>query len=250
MVRVRNLSVDRIGLPRGSFRVLWPHSAKTARIVCTLLLCLTLHGEGSIPKEPVTVTFVDPEWSHDLTEHTVVTDDRLKDFTQQTGVGVKHLPTPETTLDQLDLVRKLLRQASSSPDVYGVDVIWPEVLSGELVDLNPDFKAQLSSINPDVVASYTVNGRLVAVPYHSDIGVLFYRTDLLRRYGYRGPPRTWDELEQMAARIQAGERARGQKNFWGFIWPGAAGEGLTCNALEWQVLKVEAELSRPTAQSA
>jgi trehalose/maltose transport system substrate-binding protein len=39
----------------------------------------------------------------------------------------------------------------------------------------------------------------------------------------------------MAARIQSGERARGQKDFWGFTWPGAAGEGLTCNALEWQV---------------
>src|SRR6202158_5970415 len=39
----------------------------------------------------------------------------------------------------------------------------------------------------------------------------------------------------MAARIQNGERSRGQKDFWGFIWPGAAGEGLTCNALEWQI---------------
>jgi trehalose/maltose transport system substrate-binding protein len=39
----------------------------------------------------------------------------------------------------------------------------------------------------------------------------------------------------MAARIQEGERARGKKDFWGFIWPGASGEGLTCNALEWQI---------------
>jgi trehalose/maltose transport system substrate-binding protein len=183
----------------------------------------------------VTVTFVDPEWSKDLNERTLIADDRLKDFTQQTGIGVKHLPTPETALDQLDLVRKLLRQESSSPDVDGVDVIWPGVLSEELLDLKPYLATELSSINPDVVASYTVKGKLVAVPYRSDLGVLFYRKDLLRRYGYRAPPRTWDELEQMAARIQEGERARGQKDFWGFTWPGAAGEGLTCNALEWQV---------------
>src|ERR1700687_298798 len=39
----------------------------------------------------------------------------------------------------------------------------------------------------------------------------------------------------MAAKIPKGERARGQKDFWGFLWPGATGEGLTCNALEWQV---------------
>jgi trehalose/maltose transport system substrate-binding protein len=224
-----------MGLTIGSCKVSWPRSTKTARIVSTLLFSLVLYGEHPIPKEAVTVTFVDPEWSHDLTEHTVVADDRLKDFTQETGIGVKHLPTPETTLDQLDLVRKLLREGSSTPDVSGVDVIWPGVLSEELMDLKPSLATELPSINADVAASYTVKGRLVAAPYHSDLGVLFYRRDLLRQYGYAAPPRTWDELERMAARIQNGERARGQKDFWGFLWPGAAGEGLTCNALEWQV---------------
>jgi trehalose/maltose transport system substrate-binding protein len=219
----------------GIHKLSWPRSTKAARILCTFLLSWMLYGEHPISREPVTVTFVDPEWSHDLTEHTVVTDDRLKDFTQETGIGVKHLPTPETTLDQLDLIRKLLGQGNSTPDVSGVDVIWPGVLSEELTDLKPSLATELSSINADVAASYTVRGRLIAAPYHSDIGVLFYRRDLLRRYGYRAPPRTWDELEQMAARIQKGERARGQKDFWGFLWPGAAGEGLTCNALEWQI---------------
>jgi trehalose/maltose transport system substrate-binding protein len=212
-----------MGLTIGICKVSWPRSTKTARIACILLFSLILHGEHPLSKESVTVTFVDPEWSHDLTEHTVVADDRLKDFTQETGIGVKHLPTPETTLDQLDLVRKLLRQGSSTPDMSGVDVIWPGVLSEELMDLKPYLATELASINADVAASYTVKGRLVAVPYHSDIGVLFYRRDLLRRYGYAAPPRTWDELEQMAAKIQKGERARGQKDFWGFLWPGAAG---------------------------
>jgi trehalose/maltose transport system substrate-binding protein len=234
-MRIRNLSGYQMGPTIHIGKVPWLRSTKTVGIVCTLLFSLILHGEYPISKEPVTITFVDPEWSHDLIERTLITDDRLKDFTQQTGIAVKHLPTPETTLDQLDLVRKLLRQESTSPDVDGVDVIWPGALSEELMDLKPDLATELSSINADIVASYTVKGKLVAVPYHSDIGVLLYRKELLRRYGYRAPPRTWDELERMAARIQEGERARGQKNFWGFIWPGAAGEGLTCNALEWQV---------------
>src|ERR1700733_309018 len=224
-----------MGFTIGIWNASRPRSTKTARIVCILLFSLILHGERPPSKESVTVTFVDPEWSHDLTDHSVLADDRLKDFTQQTGIAVKHLPTPETALDQLDLVRKLFRQGSSTPDVSGCDVIWPGVFNEKVMDLKPYLATELSSINADVVASYTVKGKLVAVPYHSDIGVLFYRRDLLRRYGYKAPPRTWDELERMAARIQNGERARGQKDFWGFTWPGAAGEGLTCNALEWQV---------------
>jgi trehalose/maltose transport system substrate-binding protein len=37
----------------------------------------------------------------------------------------------------------------------------------------------------------------------------------LRKYGYDRPPRNWDELDRMAKRIQAGERAKGKKDFWG-----------------------------------
>src|SRR5258708_21007703 len=129
------------------------------------------------------------------------------------------------------MAQELLRKGSSSPDVSGVDVIWPGTLSEDLIDLKPYFVKELSSADPDVVASYTVKGKLVAVPYVADVGVLFYRKDLLREYGYGTPPRTWDQLEKMAARIQQGERAQGQKDFWGGVWPGAAGGGLTPQTL-------------------
>jgi trehalose/maltose transport system substrate-binding protein len=118
--------------------------------------------------------------------------------------------------------------------VYGLDVIWPGMLAEYFIDLKPYFATEISAHFPAIVTSYTVDNKLVALPYHANIGLLYYRTDLLRQYGYGAPPATWDELESMAARIQAGERAKGNKQFWGFVWQGAVSEALTCNALEWQ----------------
>jgi trehalose/maltose transport system substrate-binding protein len=165
----------------------------------------------------------------------------FREFTKETGIAIQHPPLPETlfsSLDapaQLDLLRRLFQGSGPSPDVLGIDVIWPEILADYLIDLRPDFANELSSQDPQLVSSYTVHGKLVAVPYETHVGVLAYRTDLLRQYGYSHPPETWDELERMAERIQAGERAKGRKDFWGYVWQGAATEGLTCNALEWQV---------------
>jgi trehalose/maltose transport system substrate-binding protein len=159
----------------------------------------------------------------------------LQQFTRETGIQLKTLPFPENSLDQLDLSRKLLQEGSSGPDVLGIDLIWSGVLEGDLTDLRPYLAAEISALKPQLLPSYTVGGKVVAIPLGAQIGVLEYRTDLLREYGYDHPPKTWDELERMAERIQTGERAKGKKDFWGYVWQGAATEALTCNALEWQV---------------
>jgi trehalose/maltose transport system substrate-binding protein len=122
------------------------------------------------------------------------------------------------------------------PDVIGIDVIWPGILANNLVDLREYIPQQeIDAHFPALIAANTVNGRLVALPANLNEGMLFYRTDLLRKYGYRAPPKTWEDLEVMAKRIQAGERVGGNEDFWGFVWEGAPSEALTCNALEWQV---------------
>ena len=74
---------------------------------------------------------------------------------------------------------------------------------------------------------------MVGIPWFTDGGLLYYRSDLLEKYGYDSPPTTWTELEEIAAAIQQGERDEGNQDFWGFVWQGQAYEGLTCDALEW-----------------
>jgi trehalose/maltose transport system substrate-binding protein len=207
-------------------------SGKIAGPVCSVLLSLLLQGcTRPSAHEPVTLTLLDQEWT--TKRFNEGWQQELQQFTRETGIQVRMLPSPEAVQEQLVLWRELLRTGASDPDVYGLDVIWPGMLAEYFIDLKPYFENEISAHFPAIVASYTVDNKLVAMPHYANIGLLYYRTDLLRQYGYAAPPRTWGELERMAARIQAGERTKGKKQFWGFVWQGA-GEGLTCNALEWQ----------------
>src|SRR5713101_6470147 len=202
------------------------------RPICIVLLSLLLQGcaRPSV-HEPVTLTLLE-EWSNKTFSE--ARQQELQQFARETGIRVSLLPSPDSARQRLVLWRELLGTGASGPDVYGIDVIWPGMLAEYFVDLKPYFADEVSLQFPAMAAAYTVDNKLVAIAYRADIGLLYYRTDLLRQYGYREPPRTWDELEIMAARIQAGERAKGKKQFWGFVWQGAADEVLTCDALEWQ----------------
>jgi trehalose/maltose transport system substrate-binding protein len=210
----------------------WPSFGRIVRPICVVLLSLLLEGcTRPVAHEPVTLTLLE-EWSDKTFSD--ARQQELQQFTRETGIRVSLLPSPDSARQRLAMWKELLGTGASGPDVYGIDVIWPGILNEYFIDLKPYFANEISLQFPDIAASYTVDRKLVAMPYRADVGVLFYRTDLLRQYGYREPPSTWDELEIMAARIQAGERAKGKKQFWGFVWQGAADEVLTCNALEWQ----------------
>jgi trehalose/maltose transport system substrate-binding protein len=205
---------------------------RLVRLICIVLLSFLLHGctKPSV-HEPVTLTLLE-EWTNK--SFSEARQQELQQFTRETGIRVSLLPSPDSARQRLVLWRELLETGASGPDVYGIDVIWPGMLSEYFLDLKPYFANEVSLQFPAMAAGYVVDNKLVAMAYRADIGLLYYRTDLLRKYGYRDPPKTWDELEIMAARIQAGERAKGKKQFWGFVWQGAADEGLTCDALEWQ----------------
>src|SRR5215471_15929355 len=204
----------------------------TAKFLWVFWLAMLLCSCGSHARDPVTLSYFRLGWSQP--DEWGVAEPVSQKFVRETGIHLRNLPVPETTLDQLALSRKLL-ESGSGPDVLGVDLIWSGALEGELIDLRPYLATEISSLEPHLLSSYIVDGKVVAVPYQVQLGVLEYHTDLLREYGYDHPPRTWDELERMASRIQAGERAKGKRNFWGYVWQGADAEALTCNALEWQV---------------
>ena len=202
--------------------------------LCAFLLIIAGLGCSSpSARKPVTLTYLDVEWDTPDVMPGLAQD--LHDFTRETGIQIRRLPRPDGSLNQLPLWRELLQKGDVAPDVVSIDVIWSGILSQYLLDLKPHFAAELSSLDPVVVESYTVDGKVVALPHHAYVGILFYRPDLLRKYGYRDPPTTWQQLETMATRIQSGERAGGKKDFWGYVWQGGIDEDLTCSGLEWQI---------------
>lgn len=149
------------------------------------------------------------------------------------NVTIEIFDSPHAVQDRLAVYLQYLNAKSPEIDIYMIDVIWPGDLAEHLIDLNKYGLGEAAKDHfPRIVENNTVDGDLVAMPWFTDAGLLYYRTDLLDKYGY-SPPKTWDELEETAAAIQEGERAAGNADFVGFVWQGNAYEGLTCDALEW-----------------
>ncbi len=162
-----------------------------------------------------------------------IRDSKLaKRFTKDTGIKVNVVPHPAASDQSYSQLVRAFSQKSSSIDVAMIDVVWPGAFAPYLVNLKPKLGKQSKLHIQSIVQNDTIGGKLVAMPWFGDYGILYYRTDLLKKYGYKAPPKTWADLFKMARKIQTGEQ-KTNKNFYGFVFQGNAYEGLTCNTLEW-----------------
>jgi trehalose/maltose transport system substrate-binding protein len=153
-------------------------------------------------------------------------------WAKKTGHTVKIVSTPNSATERLALYQQLLAAGAGDIDVFQVDVVWPGILGQHFLDLSQKAQGQMAQHFPPMVQSATIDGKLVAVPWFADAGLLYYRKDLLQKYG-RLVPQTWEELTETARIVQEGERKGDNNGFTGFVWQGRAYEGLTTVALEW-----------------
>ncbi len=152
-------------------------------------------------------------------------------FAEATGATVNFLKGATSATERLTFLQQTMAAQSADIDVAQIDVIWPGIFAAHAVDLSD----QVGDVEffERIQANNTVDEALVGLPWYTDAGLLYYRTDLLEKYGFSAPPATWQELTDMATTIVEGEAA-GNSAFTGFTFQGNAYEGLTCNALEWQ----------------
>src|ERR1700732_2090152 len=156
------------------------------------------------------------------------------EWSQKTGNKVEIISRPQDASATLQQYQQYWAARSGDVDVYQIDVIWQSIAGPHAVDLKKYFKEdEVSQHFPRIIENNTVNGKLVSVPWFTDAGVLNDRTDVLEKYGYKEPPKTWEELAEMAKKIQDGERKAGKPDFQGFVFQGKASESVTCNAIEW-----------------
>lgn len=133
------------------------------------------------------------------------------------------LELPEAADEQRAQMVANLQAKSQRYDVLGLDVVWTAEFAdnGWIIPLERG-RFPLDKFLPPVVDTAVYQGKLWAVPYTSNAGLLYYRTDLVKK-----PPRTWAELREKALEVR-----KNHPDVGGYAGQFLAYEGLTVNYLE------------------
>lgn len=136
-------------------------------------------------------------------------------------VRVEQLPD-EADLQREQMAYELQAQGAGF-DILALDVIWTGefAVNGWIENLD-DVRDEVEGVVLDsALESALYEDEMWAVPFNTNAGFLYYRTDLVEE-----PPTTWDELAEMAREI--GER----EGIGGYVGQGSQYEGLVVNFLE------------------
>ena len=139
------------------------------------------------------------------------------------GVHVTWHNGPSGTGDILTIYTTMLRARSSSIDVMSIDVVYPAEFAsnGWTVDLTSRWPAsERANYLQGPIKSCTYQGQIVAAPLRTDLGVLYYRTDIIST-----PPATFDQLVSQS-------KSNASKTKYGYVWQGSQYEGLVCDFVE------------------
>jgi multiple sugar transport system substrate-binding protein len=204
---------------------------RSGPIIAGLILCLLLGG--CEPKQDRRLTFAVGGAPAELE----FWEELIGEFSRESGIEVELLRQPTDSDQRRQGLVIPLKAGQADPDVFLMDVVWlPQFsASGWLEPLSDCMEG--SGLTEDVFFRRVIEtadryeGELVALPVYVDGGLLYYRRDLLEKYGLPGPPRTWDQLVDYSLKVQAGERPN-TPDFSGFVWQGAQYEGLICNFQE------------------
>ena len=161
------------------------------------------------------------------------------------GAGVTAVTvtsTGTTANDQLTFLQTLMGGGTATAAVIGLDVVWTALFAdnGWLVNLDSYLDPnEMDDYVAGLVDAGTWNNHLYAYPYFNNLGILFYRTDLLDLHmpGWTEADfDTWEELKTTANHILnnvSGLLTTADADLVGYIGQLDAYEGGVVNFFEW-----------------
>src|SRR5215208_2223596 len=150
---------------------------------------------------------------------------------QSKDFKVQYREMPTDSGAYFDKLRTQFQAGGGDIDVIGADVIWPAqfAANGWILDVTDRFpKNEQDKFLSGPIQSLMYDGKIYGVPWYTDAGVLYYRSDLLEKSGFSEPPATWAEMEEMGMKT-----AQDQGIDNGFVFQGDQYEGGVCNGLEY-----------------
>lgn len=132
--------------------------------------------------------------------------------------------TPDAADQRHQLYVQWLNARAEDPDILQLDVIWtPEFAAAGWVMPLDRFQPDAEDFFPATLEANRWRGRLYALPWFVDVGMLYWRTDLLA-----APPASYEELVRAAVRAREAQGLR-----YGLVWQGARYEGLVTVFVEY-----------------
>ena len=140
------------------------------------------------------------------------------------GIKVVQRVTPDAADQKHQLYVQWLNAGASDPDVLQLDVIWtPEFAAAGWILPLDRFQPETEAFFSSTIEANRWGDSLYALPWFADVGMLYWRTDLMA-----APPATFDELVREGKRAQAAKQTQ-----YGMVYQGARYEGLITTFVEY-----------------
>jgi multiple sugar transport system substrate-binding protein len=151
---------------------------------------------------------------------------QLRRFMQlNPGIRVELQRTPDDASQRHQLYVQWLNARVGNPSILQLDVVWtPEFAAAGWVLPLDKYGPPRAEFFPATVTANTWAGKLYALPWFADVGLLYRRTDLVPN-----EPKT---LEEMVTDAQAAMSRRGGPRY-GIVSQGARYEGLITGFVEY-----------------
>lgn len=141
-------------------------------------------------------------------------------------VRYDELPPPSASTEVHQGLVQRLAKKDGSPDVFTQDVVWIAEFAGAgwALPLDEYVTAdEAGAYFPGVLAACKWQGKLTALPWYVDSGMLYYRKDLVS-----SPPETWEQLVAAATDLVKVGKVK-----IGFSWQAKQAEVLICDLVEF-----------------